>query len=260
MSSNMRAFRTVVACVGVSGLIALFPVGVHAQSSQGQPAQPLAAAEPSSGAGAGQSTVLKTPDSPSSSVSYAPAQSIPGTPPQSPAISAAGQLSSKPSPSLINGAITYGGPVATTAGAGTVASSSVATGAGSASAIQTKINGLEFLTPAERETFARAASSFTVFCHDWERLLHEREINNLEHLTWQTNGGLEIATYTGYGKVESCECKESEGLPIGKIRYKEINYSIAGKTVDEARHAMPKSTHEISTLEIFSWDKGKWFY
>jgi hypothetical protein len=122
------------------------------------------------------------------------------------------------------------------------------------------MDSLESLTPGQRQTFQRATSSFTAFCHDWERLLHEREINNLEHLSWRSDGGLEIATYTGYGKVESCECKESEGLPIGKLRYKEINYSIAGKTVDEARHAAPKSTHEISTLEIFSWDKGRWFY
>ena len=134
-------------------------------------------------------------------------------------------------------------------------------GTSASSSAQSRIDGLELLSPAERRTYLRAASAFTGFCRDWERLLHEREVDNLEHLSWREDGGLKTATYTGYGKLESCECKESkEGLPIGKIRYEEINYSIVGKTIGEARHAAPKLLHEISTLEIFSWDKGKWFY
>jgi len=127
--------------------------------------------------------------------------------------------------------------------------------------VQPQTDGTESLSPVQRRTYQRAASAFTGFCHEWERLLHEREVNNLEHLSWREDGGLKMATYTGYGKVESCECKASkEGLPLGKIRYEEILYSVAGKTVDEARHAAPKLIHEIRTLEIFSWDKGKWFY
>ncbi len=123
------------------------------------------------------------------------------------------------------------------------------------------VDGLEQLNPAQRRSYQRASASFVLFCHHWDQLLHEREANNLQHLSWRKDGGLEVATYTGYGKVESCECKESrEGLPIGKISYEERNFSIVGKTIDEARHAVPKLTHEIKTLEIFSWDKGKWFY
>jgi hypothetical protein len=134
-------------------------------------------------------------------------------------------------------------------------------GQGSASATEASVDGLDPLTPAQRRVYSRAASAFGSFCHHWETLLHEREVNNLDHLSWRNDGGLESATYTGYGKVESCECKPSkEGLPIGEIRYIERNYSIVGKTISEARHAVPKLTHEISTLEIFSWDKGKWFY
>lgn len=141
------------------------------------------------------------------------------------------------------------------------AASNAAPAANAALAVQSQIDGAELLSPAQRRTFQRAASEFGVFCHDWERLLHEREVNNLEHLSWRKDGDLETAIYTGYGKLESCECKASkEGLPIGKIRYQEINYSIAGKTINLARHAAPKLTHEINTLEIFSWDKGKWFY
>lgn len=149
-----------------------------------------------------------------------------------------------------------------TANIGTVAPLSAPNpGANAVSAVQSQIDPLELLSPAQRQTYQHAASAFTYFCHDWERLLHEREVNNLEHLSWRDDGGLKTASYTGYGKVESCECKASkEGLPIGKIRYEEINYSIAGKTIDEARHAAPKLMHEISTLEIFSWEKDKWFY
>jgi hypothetical protein len=115
--------------------------------------------------------------------------------------------------------------------------------------------------PVERRRYERAASAFATFCRDWQRLLHERELDNLHHLSWRERGGLETALYTGYGKIESCECKASkEGLPIGKIRYEQINYSLVGKTVEEARHSQPKLLNEISTLEIFSWDKNKWFY
>jgi hypothetical protein len=134
-------------------------------------------------------------------------------------------------------------------------------GATSAPAVQPQGDGLELLSPAQRRTYERAAAAFTDFCHEWEGLLHEREVDNLAHLSWREDGGLQTANYTGYGKVESCICKESkEGLPIGKIQYEEINYSMVGKTIDEARHAEPKLIHEIRTLEIFSWDKGKWFY
>lgn len=164
----------------------------------------------------------------------------------SPALAAAELHSSSSSPSGASSVIKT--PVAPTL-----------PGAAAVSAVQPQTD--EFLTPAQRRTYRRASSAFTSFCHDWERLLHEREVNNLEHLSWQQNGGLEMATYTGYGRVESCECHASrEGLPIGKISYEEMLYSVAGKSISEARHAAPKIMHEIRTLEIFSWDKGKWFY
>ena len=61
--------------------------------------------------------------------------------------------------------------------------------------------------------------------------------------------------------VESCQTKESvEGIPIGKITYDELSYYLAGKTVEEARRSSPKLVHQVHTLEIFSWDKNKWFY
>ncbi|MEA2647607.1 MAG: hypothetical protein QOG61_42 [Candidatus Binataceae bacterium] len=118
-----------------------------------------------------------------------------------------------------------------------------------------------FHSPAEEARYNLAAAKFADFCHDWQRMLHDRESNNLNHLTWQTRGGIQTTTYTGYGQVEGCETKESaEGVPIGKISYPEMIYNLAGKTPDEARHAPPKVVHETHTLEIFSWEKDKWFY
>jgi hypothetical protein len=144
--------------------------------------------------------------------------------------------------------------------------SAVATGAPSAESavrLQTRatIAPVFLSNPVLRRRYEHAAASFDAFCSDWERLLHDREVNNLEHLNWHQQGGYETATYTGYGKIEGCECKASkEGLPIGKIRYEEISYYLIGKTIEDAKHAVPKMTGKIETLEIFSWEKNKWFY
>jgi hypothetical protein len=222
----MVLFRGSLTWISAVALIGLLTVGALAESAQAQSTAAVQAAtlaEPHSQTGAtaaGASTVLKTPT--------AAVQPIPL------------------SDAKIN-------PVASM-----LAPNS---GANAALAVKSQIDGLELLTPAERRIYQQAASVFPGFCHDWERPLHEREVNNLENLTWRNDGGLEIASYTGYGKLESCQCKASkEGLPIGEIQYEEINYSIIGKTIEEARHAAPKLTHQIRTLEIFSWDKGRWFY
>lgn len=109
--------------------------------------------------------------------------------------------------------------------------------------------------------YEKASASFPAFCHDWEQKLRERESNNLEHLEWKLRDGYETATYVGYGNIKSCDCKMSkEGLPIGKLTYDEMTYYLVGKTIDEARHAKPKPVSDTPTLEIFSWEKSKWFY
>jgi len=132
---------------------------------------------------------------------------------------------------------------------------------GAAGVVNAEINKFVFHSPKERARYEMAAARFPDFCHDWQRMLHDRETNNLEHLTWQTRDGAETSTYTGYGQVETCETKESvEGVPIGKISYEEMIYYLAGKNEDEARHATPKLIHQTHTLEIFSWEKDKWFY
>jgi hypothetical protein len=233
-SSAIVTLRISLLFLGTTTPIAVLSLTAAAQSSQVQSngaVQAVAAAQSKyvATADSGASTILKTSTSPAEA-------------------------------SVSSGAVQPG--VATRARATKigVAGPSLLSGQGAAPA-KSSISDLELLIPAQRRAYQRAAAAFNSFCHDWERLLHDREGNNLDHLSWRKDGGMEVATYTGYGRVESCECKQSkEGLPIGKIRYAEKNYSIAGKTIDQARHAVPKLTHEISTLEIFSWDKGRWFY
>ena len=261
-SAIVAWFQTSLTCMWAAILLGFLPVSVLAEPALTQTTatvQAVAAAEPPSETGAplsGASTVFK----------------IPTAPIQPPPSSVASQPMSNATPqSIPAGAVAPLPPKATTSRADvatlsttinpTATRADTVGGTSASSAAQSRIDGLELLSPAERRTYLRAASAFTGFCRDWERLLHEREVDNLEHLSWREDGGLKTATYTGYGKLESCECKESkEGLPIGKIRYQEINYSIVGKTIGEARRAAPKLLHEINTLEIFSWDKGKWFY
>lgn len=132
---------------------------------------------------------------------------------------------------------------------------------GAAGVINAEMNKFIFHSAAERARYQKAAARFPDFCHDWQRMLHDRETNNLQHLTWQTRAGAQTSTYVGYGQVDRCEMKESaEGIPIGKISYPEMTYYLAGKDADEARHTPPKLIHETHTLEIFSWEKDKWFY
>jgi hypothetical protein len=132
---------------------------------------------------------------------------------------------------------------------------------GASGVVSAEMNKFVFHSAAERARYEQAAARFPDFCHDWQRMLHDRETNNLQHLTWQTRDGVQTSTYTGYGPVETCETKESvEGVPIGKISYEEMIYYLAGKNADDARHAAPKLVHETHTLEIFSWEKDKWFY
>ncbi len=132
---------------------------------------------------------------------------------------------------------------------------------GASKVVKAEIQTFIFHSADEKARYERAADLFPSFCQEWQRMLHEREVDNLGHISWQLRSGYETATYTGYGQVESCETKESiEGVPIGKITYSELSYYLTGKTVAEARRSSPKLIHQIRTLEIFSWDKNKWFY
>ena len=119
---------------------------------------------------------------------------------------------------------------------------------------------LERLTKEQRKKWEDASAALPAFCNDWNRMLHDREVNNLSHLDWHNQQGYETATYTGYGQVEGCEAKESdEGIPIGKVRYEEMNYSLSGTSIDDAK-SHRKLVGTTSTLEIFSYEKDRWFY
>ncbi len=98
---------------------------------------------------------------------------------------------------------------------------------------------------------------------DWGRKLHDREVNNQNHIAFQEKDGWETASYTGYGPVQKCECHQSkDGYSIGKVTYDEFRYYLkVGKTTDDAKHATPKVTDSTATTRaVPDWDKEKWFY
>jgi len=121
-----------------------------------------------------------------------------------------------------------------------------------------KVNPLRLLRDRE---FKKAAAVFPNFCKDWERKLHDREVNNQSHIAWRMKDGWETGIYTGYSPVQQCECHQStDGYSIGKVKYDEFKYYLVGKTPDEAKHAKPKITDDTATTELFRWDKDAWFY
>ena len=125
-------------------------------------------------------------------------------------------------------------------------------------AVMKKVNAIRLLRDRE---FAKASSLFPAFCKDWERKLHDRELNNEGHIAWQQKDGWETGTYTGYGPIKNCECHQSsDGYSIGKVTYDELQYYVAGKTPDEAKKASPRVTDDTATTELFRWDKDAWFY
>ena len=109
--------------------------------------------------------------------------------------------------------------------------------------------------------FKKAEAAFPGFCQHWAQDLRDRESNNLANLNFADKSGFKTATYTGYGKVETCTAHQSkEGFAIGKIVYKEYEYYIVGRSESEARRAVRKTISSTNTLEIFRWENGKWFY
>ena len=117
------------------------------------------------------------------------------------------------------------------------------------------------LNAFERREYEHAAESFRSFCRDWEHKLRDRQLNNLTNIAWEERAGYETATYSTYGKIETCECKMSRQLiPIGKLTYKEMNYYLVGRTIDEAKRAKPKLIGTTNTVELFTWKNGRWSY
>ena len=124
--------------------------------------------------------------------------------------------------------------------------------------VKAAVNALRLMRDKE---FAKASSLFPAFCKDWERKLHDRQVNNQSHIAFQQKDGWKTGTYTGYGPVQKCECHQSsDGYSIGKVTYDEFQYYVAGKTEDDAKHAAPRVTDSTATTELFRWDKDAWFY
>jgi len=125
---------------------------------------------------------------------------------------------------------------------------------------QTTKERVAHLTAALKKKWNQAVAALPSFCGEWQRMLHDREVNNLAHLQWQQKQGYATATYVGYGKILGCKAKESEeGVPLGKVVYEERDYYLAGKTPADAE-AHPQLMRTTNTLEIFSWEKDRWFY
>lgn len=113
--------------------------------------------------------------------------------------------------------------------------------------------------PTGDGAFDRASESFPAFCKDWGRRLHDRELNNVENVKWEDKDGYKTGTYVAYSPIKTCACKRSTGgVPIGELTYQETEYYLAGRTVEEARHAQPKAVGITNTTEIFRWDHTRW--
>ncbi|HVB83153.1 MAG TPA: hypothetical protein VNE82_24785 [Candidatus Binataceae bacterium] len=109
--------------------------------------------------------------------------------------------------------------------------------------------------------FQVASAAFPDFCRDWEHKLSVREHDNLGQIKWVKHNGVETGSYVGYSSINSCTCKEAtNGVAVGMLTYKEFDYTLTGKNIEEARHATPHATAVVPTREIFAYDKGKWFW
>jgi hypothetical protein len=109
--------------------------------------------------------------------------------------------------------------------------------------------------------FEIASAAFPDFCRDWGRKLSARERDNLRNIKWEMHDGVETGKYVGYGAIDSCTCKEAtNGVAVGILTYKEFDYTLTGKSVEEAQHSTPHATAIVPTREIFAYDRGKWFW
>lgn len=115
------------------------------------------------------------------------------------------------------------------------------------------------MTRALKE-FEVAKDAFVGFCRQWHERLVDRQVNNSNHIDWKLQHGITTGTYVSYGPIETCVCKRAEnGIPIGELTYNELDYTVTGKTKGQAKQSKP-SVSVVPTREIFSWNKGKWFY
>lgn len=103
--------------------------------------------------------------------------------------------------------------------------------------------------------------SFKVFCGEWGKKLHEREIFNIKQIKWDTGQNWVQGTYVGYSEPKSCMVEPDSGpVPVGKIIYHEFVYEKRGGTVPEAESGAGKAVETTEVTEIFRYTNGKWVY
>ncbi len=109
--------------------------------------------------------------------------------------------------------------------------------------------------------FQVASASFPDFCRDWAHKLSVREHDNLGNIQWVMHDGVETGRYVGYSSIDSCTCKQAaNGVSVGVLTYKEFDYTLTGKSVEDAEHSTPHAATVVPTREIFAYEKGKWFW
>ncbi len=267
------------------GLTALPLAGCSQSASQSSTDERPASAETgssmkvqgtvASSASASDSAVASVPASPdaraavsqatgAASAAAVPAPGLPAvTSPTSPALAAAAPLAPVLPPNL---APTNPSAAAVVASTGPSTVNVASTG----SPVLHGLNGngmqgaAQTLNPAMMRAlkeFQVASASFPDFCRDWAHKLSVREHDNVEHIKWEMRDGVETGSYVGYSSIDSCTCKEAtNGVAVGILTYKEFDYTLTGKSVEEARHATPHAATIVPTREIFAYEKGKWFW
>ena len=127
--------------------------------------------------------------------------------------------------------------------------------------VQSQAKALNPVMIRALKQFRIASAAFPDFCREWAHKLSVREHDNLSNIKWVMQNGVETGNYVGYGAIDSCTCKEaSNGVAVGILTYKEYDYTLTGKSVEEAKHASPHATSVVPTREIFAYEKGKWFW
>jgi hypothetical protein len=209
-------------------------------------------------------------DAPAAVPGTATAAAVPGpmippvTSPTTPALAAAAPIN--PSPVALTSLGQASPGAAVVASTGTSAVNVASTGAPvlkglNGNGMQGAAQTLNPVMMRALKQFQVASASFPDFCRDWGHKLSVREHDNLGNIKWEMRNGVETGSYVGYSSIDSCTCKEAtNGVAVGILTYKEFDYTLTGKSVEEAEHSTPHAATVVPTREIFAYDKGRWFW
>lgn len=255
--------------------LATLPIAGCSQSSDSHPDEATASAlsgssmkvegAAASSASTGDTAAASTAAAPASAAAV-PAPGLPAvTSPTAPALATAAPLSPSPvappnpaqaSPPATAVVASTGGPAVNVASTDKAVLDGLG-GSGMQGAAQT----LNPVMMRALKQFKIASAAFPDFCRDWAHKLSVREHDNVQHIKWEMHDGVETGSYVGYGAIASCTCKEAtNGVAVGILTYKEFDYTLTGKSIEEAKHATPHATSVVPTREIFAYERGKWFW